>query len=104
MVPYQYEYIDYWAGNYLVSMKDKTGMIDRKGNLLVPVEYDNCSYGGSFATVYKSGRQGLLHYSGKVAVPAIYDEVRPVSDSVFYVVNGNKKFLLYADGRELLVE
>jgi len=104
VVPYQYEYMDYWAGNYLVSMKNKTGMIDRKGNLLIPVEYEHCSYGGSFATVYKSGRQGLLHYSGKVAVPAIYDEVRPVSDSVFYVVHGNKKFLLYADGKERVVE
>jgi WG containing repeat len=104
VVPCQYEYMDYWAGNYLVSMKDKTGMIDKKGNLLIPVEYEHCSYSGSFATVYKSNRQGLLHYSGKVAVPAIYDEVRPVSDSVFYVVQGNKKFLLYADGRERVVE
>jgi len=75
-----------------VSVKDKYGFANEKGEIIVPIIYDKVLsfFDNPLAKVELSGKQGFVSQSGKLVIPLIYNSVDSFSDGLARVSKGGK--------------
>ncbi|MCL2030150.1 MAG: WG repeat-containing protein [Oscillospiraceae bacterium] len=59
--------------------RDKAGLVNASGALVLPMEYDQIdgfgNFGEDLARVWKDGKQGLINRTGKIVLDAEYDQI-----------------------------
>lgn len=96
-------------GQIRATQDKKTGILDKKGNLLVPFKYDYADHNMGYDTVLYDirikSKYGL--YSSdkkKEIVPALYDRVISYEDSDYALVSKKKKYgVLDKEGKEVVL-
>ncbi|WP_294229179.1 WG repeat-containing protein [uncultured Chryseobacterium sp.] len=80
-------------------LKEKAGMVDREGNVLIPFEYDNLRKieNTLLLSARNGGLSGVISNTGKVKIPVAYKMLYPVYDK-FDDEGQRKKNLFIADG------
>lgn len=71
------QFSDCAGNNCIVKSKDKSGVIDLKGTLLIPLNYESLKYVQPNLLVGKNeGKFGMIDLSNQEIIPFIYDEYR----------------------------
>ncbi len=79
-----YDYIDNAGDLFIVDIKDKHGLINNRGRVLLPVEYDKIYFRDSaYFEIEKNNKYGVADLNGKIILPCIYDDL-DYRDGVFY--------------------
>lgn len=85
--------------------KQRYGLIDAKGNVLLPLEYELIGNPGfildDYVEVKQNGKYGLYNYADQQLIRPEYDAIYP-SRIVEYIAigqKGSKLFKIYADGK-----
>lgn len=102
VLPIDYDNILFWGDVYVITQGKKSGILDKKGNLLFRVEYDKIEHlGGSFSTgfnklyrVHMDTLVGVLYEDGSWIIPARFKSIEPFGKN-FLRVNQNNLYGLY---------
>jgi len=92
----------FYGGIAQVENKEKYGLINLSGKLIVPCIYDAIDYfRGGMAVVKKNEKYGFIDYSGKLIIPTIYDNVEPFEPGDYYtkVVKNEETFEIDRTGK-----
>lgn len=96
-------------GKLRTNQNKKTGIIDRKGNVLVPFQYDYVDHSMGYDTVLYDirvkGKYGLYSVEKKKeVVPAVYDQAISFEDSNYAIVSKKKKYgVIDKEGKEVVM-
>ena len=87
-----------------VRMKDKWGLIDEKGNLVVNCQYDEMQQliTEHLLAVKTGDFWGVIDTSGKAILPPTYSAISPFNSGIAVVQKGSKFGYINADGKELI--
>lgn len=89
-----FDYADRFADGCAVVMnKDKWGMIDKSGKLLVPMEFDGVlRMQDGFAGVEKDGRCGFVNRAGRLKIPLQFKSIRSFHNGYAAVQFGDDRW------------
>ena len=99
------EIYDFYKGYAVVIIKEKFGLINKEGTLIVPVKYDyifRCD--GNLIAVRNNNKWALFDKTGKQVTDFKYDGLEYVQEG-FYVVRVNNKLgVIDEKGKEIIPE
>lgn len=77
---FDYEWINHFGSHkFEVEKKNKYGVIDNKGNIIIPIEYDDHFWVSNY-TIYSTTQQGNLVFldsMGNIAIPFTSESIHP---------------------------
>lgn len=88
----------------IVTLDDKTGLMDRRGQLLLPVEYDRITESSpGYFLIVKEKLTGLADSTGRIVLQPVYAYIAPnLSINGLMLVKGAKKGLATRTGKILI--
>ncbi|BFK01359.1 hypothetical protein F020042I8_39200 [Bacteroides xylanisolvens] len=93
-------------GLALVSLHNKVGFINKKGEVVIPLEYDNgCSFSEGLAAVCiesQSSKWGYINKDNEEVLPFKYDIAEPFYNNIARVGLYGKSMKINKQGSECL--
>ena len=83
-------------------LKDKWGIIDTAGNILIPFQYDNIAYfSDDLLCVKKDNKYGYVDLLNKVQIPFVYDIAWDFNNGKAEVLQNNQRFYINKNGERI---
>ncbi|PHN08130.1 WG repeat-containing protein [Flavilitoribacter nigricans] len=83
-----------------VSLKGRSGVINRRGMFVVPPKFTNITIGDDYIEVRPLPRKiGLISRAGKVLIPVEYDQLDPLNEDIIRVEKGDRIGYYRKDGQ-----
>lgn len=100
IIPYIYNSIDPFINGLakVMSVNNKWGIIDNKGQVVLPCTYDAIEYDGGLIRINKKNKWGAANASSSIIIPIKYDAIIDVGSDHIIANKDKDSYLINKDG------